>query len=228
MLKLPEGVIVGKKRGGITKCKPYYILHQMRQRCNNPQSTAYDSYGGRGITICDEWMKDTWAFVLWSYANGFEDGLEIDRIDNDKGYCPENCRFTTKIENCNNRRKTRIITAWGETKRAFDWKDDPRCAVSVSSFLGRIARGWRPEEAIGTPSVQTGGKRNTVRRPRGDDYSGFGERKSIAEWSRDERCLVPRSTLATRLKRGWDVENAMITAPKKQPFGFSGEIIRRK
>lgn len=75
------------------------ILH----RCKNPSASHWENYGGRGITVCDEWKTDFMAFYNWSMGNGYTDDLTLDRIDNDKGYSPDNCRWVTHMENCHNR-----------------------------------------------------------------------------------------------------------------------------
>lgn len=81
----------------------------MRARCNNPKNHAYKNYGGRGITVCNEWDEDFKSFYDWAMNNGYKPNLSIDRIDNDKGYCPDNCRWATRIEQSNNRRMCRHI-----------------------------------------------------------------------------------------------------------------------
>lgn len=81
----------------------------MIQRCYNPNRHNYKNYGGRGISVCDEW-KTLSGFVDWALKSGWTKGLQIDRIDNDKGYFPENCRWVTPLENARNRRKTIILT----------------------------------------------------------------------------------------------------------------------
>ena len=77
----------------------YGIWCGMKRRCNNPKCESYKYYGERGITVCDEWKNDFAAFRDWAMANGYDDTLTIDRIDNDGDYCPENCQFITKSEN---------------------------------------------------------------------------------------------------------------------------------
>ena len=81
-----------------------YTFTAMKQRCYNKSYTKYKDYGGRGITICDEWLENSIVFIEWSLENGWKKGLQIDRIDNDKGYFPENVRFVTQRENLLNKR----------------------------------------------------------------------------------------------------------------------------
>lgn len=85
----------------------YRIWCGMKGRCKNPTNKAYKDYGGRGITICDEWDKDFSAFRDWALGHGYEDWLSIDRVDNDKGYSPDNYRWATAKEQSNNRRPKR-------------------------------------------------------------------------------------------------------------------------
>lgn len=75
------------------------ILH----RCKNPSASHYENYGGRGISVCEEWANSFIAFYNWAINNGYSNDLTLDRIDNDGDYCPENCRWVTHMENCHNR-----------------------------------------------------------------------------------------------------------------------------
>ena len=81
----------------------------MKQRCYNENNKDYHSYGGRGITICNEWLNNIEKFVEWSLNNGYKEGLQVDRRNNDKGYSPDNCRFVTaQINSCNRNLKDNI------------------------------------------------------------------------------------------------------------------------
>lgn len=85
------------------KERVYHIYSAMKQRCYNPNSTAYPRYGGRGITVCDEWKDSPDAFIEWAYSNGYADNLTIERIDYNKPYCPSNCCWIPDKDQAKNR-----------------------------------------------------------------------------------------------------------------------------
>ena len=90
---------------GYTGTSLHHRWKAIIQRCNNPKAEKYKDYGARGITVCEEWLKFE-NFLEWSLKNGYSDDLELDRIDNDKGYEPSNCRWCKTIINNHNRRIT--------------------------------------------------------------------------------------------------------------------------
>lgn len=103
-------------RHGISKSSLYNVWDSMRSRCYNRSSTSYYNYGGRGIVVCDEWL-DSVKFFQWAKQSGYKKGLYIDRIDNTKGYYPENCQWVTPKESVANRRPK---VEWHKPKTIVD------------------------------------------------------------------------------------------------------------
>jgi hypothetical protein len=93
---------------------PYRVLKGILDRCYNEKSMAYKNYGGRGISVCEEWRNNYAAFCEWAIRNGYKKGLQIDRIDNDGNYEPSNCRWANSLTQCKNRRGNIIVSLNGE------------------------------------------------------------------------------------------------------------------
>lgn len=130
----------------------YNIWSGIKNRCLCKTSKKYKDYGGRGITICKEWEKDFVSFYNWSIKNGYKQGLTIDRIDNNKGYTPQNCRWVDyKIQSLNKRNTVQFI--WnGELLPLVIICDKEN--ISCQLVRDRIRQGWNIEKAILTPKKE--------------------------------------------------------------------------
>ena len=119
----------------------YDTWRHIRGRYYRVTDKAYKNYGGRGITVCDEWRNDPVAFYNWAMSNGWQKGLSLDRIDNDKGYSPDNCRWTDRKTQNNNRRCTPHITYNGETHTIKEWSEITGIKYHTL-FVRIVTRGW--------------------------------------------------------------------------------------
>lgn len=146
---------------GLSHTKLHGLWRNIKERCYNPNNKSYRFYGERGIKMCKEWEDDFVSFYNWSYQNGYSEGLQIDRIDPNGDYCPENCRWTDKITQANNTRRNVYATINGETKSLAEW-----CrilGVNYHSVQTRTYKGWDPVLALTTPfdSKQSRRKKST-------------------------------------------------------------------
>ena len=126
----------------------YKVWTQMRQRCLNPSNRSYPRYGGRGIRVCDEW-QDYSVFHAWALSNGYEQGLTIERMDNDAGYCPENCTWIPLSQQALNLAKSRRVTHKGTTRHLREW--GRVTGINARTIAGRIDSGWPIDKALTEP-----------------------------------------------------------------------------
>ena len=98
----------------------FNLWQTMKQRCYNPKRSSYGRYGGRGITVCDEWLKAE-NFIRWALNSGYQKGLQLDRIDNSKSYSPDNCHWITAKQNSQNTRRNIILTVKGVSNCVSEW-----------------------------------------------------------------------------------------------------------
>ena len=140
--------------------KLYRVWDGIVQRCNNPNAKNYQNYGGRGIKMSDAWRKDFSEFEKYCMANGWEYGLQVDRINNEKGYFPGNIRFVSASENMRNKRTNHLITFMGETLCAADWCE--RFNMSDSTLWRRLPSGWRVEDAPTKPTQKHTARRDSA------------------------------------------------------------------
>lgn len=134
---------------GKSSTPEYRIWQVMIQRCHLETSKDFGSYGGRGITVCERWR--------YSFLNFLEDmgtrekGMEIERMDNDGNYEPENCEWVTRTTQNRNKRNNRLITVNGQTKTMVEWAEEK--GLSVQTISGRLNNyGWSEEDSVMTPA----------------------------------------------------------------------------
>lgn len=128
----------------------YKIYKGIIKRCYKSNDPAYKNYGGRGIKVCDEWLKDFMSFYNWAINNGYKEDLTIDRIDVDGNYEPSNCRWVNKKIQSRNTRRNHYITYNGETHCISEWAEITN--LPQSAIKHRINRDkWSIERALTTP-----------------------------------------------------------------------------
>lgn len=132
--------------------KLYLKWQNIKKRCLNPNAANYKNYGGREnnpVTVYSEWANSFKAFYDWSINNGYKDGLSIDRIDNNKGYSPQNCRWVTLKEQANNKTTNKMIDYKEKTQSLSNWANE--LEMDYSLLYLRLKRGWPIEKAFSTP-----------------------------------------------------------------------------
>lgn len=118
----------------------------MKGRCLNSKNYNYKNYGGRGITVCKRWMK----FNNFLADMGERpDGMSIDRVDNNRGYSKDNCRWATRKEQCRNKRNSHLITFRNKTMILSEWAKE--IGTTPTTLTERLRRGWNEEKTISAP-----------------------------------------------------------------------------
>lgn len=136
---------------GKKKTKLYGVWASMKERCINIKHPAYENYGGRGITMCDEWREDFQTFYDWAMESGYQEGLTIDRKDNDGNYEPSNCRWVTCKIQGNNTRRNHYIEFNGERHTISEWAEIK--GINRLTLWDRIVRReWPIDKALNTPA----------------------------------------------------------------------------
>ena len=137
---------------GLSKHPLNIVWHGMKERCNNPNAENYEWYGGRGITVCEEWSEDFTSFYNWAIENGWQKGYELERIDNSKGYGPDNCTWITHKQQCRNRRSNKAIEIDGESKLMCEWEEElglkPKALAKMKYRIGEDKMIERVKEMV--------------------------------------------------------------------------------
>lgn len=140
------------KRGFALNKKLYWVYYAMLQRCYKPNCKQYKRYGGRGISVCEEWKKDGTVFYKWAMQSGYKEGLTLDRINNDGNYEPSNCAWTTNKDNCNHNSQTHFIEYKGKIQSLSKWAEE--LGVNYSTLRSRINRSKMSVEEAFTKGVK--------------------------------------------------------------------------
>lgn len=143
---LRQATIKRSTTHGKTKHPLYHVWMGMKTRCFNEKCGWYHRYGGRGITVCDDWKKDFQIFYEWAMASGYREGLSLDRIDVNGNYEPNNCRWATIHEQQNNRRNNVHIEAYGRTLTVAEWAIE--LGISKETIYTRLKHGDIGEHAL--------------------------------------------------------------------------------
>lgn len=142
-------ISLSKIKHGKSGTRIYNIYGKIKQRCLNVKDPKYYCYGGRGISICDEWKNDFKAFYDWAISNGYADNLTIDRIDVNGNYEPFNCRWVTLKEQANNKQNTLFVNYQGKTHTLLEWSKILN--IKYDTLHGRLKDyGWNTERAFNT------------------------------------------------------------------------------
>lgn len=131
------------------KTKIYYVYYGIKDRCYNKKAKAYKNYGDKGIKVCDEWLDGFINFYNWAIANGYKEGLTIDRIDSNGNYEPSNCRWVDRIIQNNNTNRNHYITYNGEAKTISEWAR--YLGMNRQTLQGRLRNGHSIKEAFEKP-----------------------------------------------------------------------------
>ena len=129
------------------KTRLYTIWVRMKQRCSDIHASDFERYGGRGIKVCDAWL-DYKVFYDWAMANGYQDDLTIERVDNDGNYEPDNCAWIPREAQARNKRNNHLITYKGQTKTLAEWSE----ILGIDSSLLRYRlKHWSVDRAFNEP-----------------------------------------------------------------------------
>lgn len=134
---------------GMTGTRIHNEWRAMKRRCYTKSHIEYKRYGGRGISVCDEWRDNFMSFYDWAMTNGYRDDLTLDRIDVNGNYEPSNCRWVTQKEQQNNRRNNHYIEYNGEKLTAKQFSE--KYNLNYSTLITRLHRNWSIERILNTP-----------------------------------------------------------------------------
>lgn len=134
----------------MSKTRLYHTWASIKSRCYYAGHKSYNNYGGRGITMCDEWANSSEAFIKWALSSGYADDMTIERIDVNGNYTPENCKWIPAKDQAKNRRSCRVYTYNGKTQNLTNWCNELQ--LPYKNIHNRLVKlGWSFERAISEP-----------------------------------------------------------------------------
>lgn len=187
---------------GMSETRLYKVWSEMKRRCNNPNDNVYKYYGGRGISYSKEWERFE-PFMEWALSSGYDfdakrGATTLDRIDNDKDYSPENCRWISQTEQARNNSKNRHIVIDGEDHILSEWSEIS--GIQATTIKRRLNMGFTARDAV---FREVGSMRNLI------VLEMDGVTHTVREWSRILGCS--KNAIRERLRRGWSVRKALTT-----------------
>jgi len=192
---------------GKSQTRLFRVWSGIKNRCLCKTDKHYKDYGGRGIKVCDEWKDDFQAFYDWAMGNGYDETAPkgvctIDRIDNNKGYSPENCRFVGLKVQANNKRTNHLVDCGNAKITVAEATDIAN--LDYNTMLRRVERGWNIEDAINTPVIK---KFSKTYNHKTYEYNG-------QEYTKTEIAKIfgiDKRTFGQRLEKGMSVKEAIET-----------------
>lgn len=200
----------------LTEYNEYWILDGIKQRCLNTNNPQYHNYGGRGIKICDRWKE--------SFINFYEDmggrpskKHSVDRIDNNGDYRPENCRWATQKEQCNNKRTSRKLKYNEKTLTASEWGFD--LGIKPNTILYRIRRGWSIGQALGFED------RITIRKPYSKVWDIYNGRMTKEQISELRKYVLNNGATDKSMGAYFNIHSTQISRIRKKYNIYKGDVI---
>lgn len=185
-------------RHGLSNSKEYRVWQEMIQRCENPNNQAYANYGGRGIAVCDRW-KDFAVFI--TDMGRRPKNYQIDRIDNDKGYSPDNCRWVPSRINLSNKRNNHKVEYQDQTLTVAEWSRV--LGIHERTLFNRLGRGWPVDRAF-TEKPEPKAYKDS----REAQYPAFGRSQTLTQWCQEYG--IDRERVRGRLRMNWSLEKALL------------------